>query len=90
MRNHTQFCADLGEQVINLRQIPHEIVEKSSKIVPLGAPFFPIKTRVFENPRWRGRRPFYPGFTIRRWPECVWMDRFADTSTKCRQILDQF
>jgi hypothetical protein len=31
---------------LNLWQTCHEIVEKSSKIVPLGAPFFPIPIKL--------------------------------------------
>ncbi len=34
---------------LNLWQTRHEFAEKSSKIVPLGAPLFPIKMHVFEE-----------------------------------------
>jgi hypothetical protein len=41
---HTQFSRDL-----NMWQICDEIAKKSSKIVPLGAPFLPQTLRPFET-----------------------------------------
>ena len=36
---------------LNLWQTRHEFAEKSSKIVPFGAPFFPYKMMIFWNTR---------------------------------------